>query len=729
MSMLNGFATSISGMKVAQSQLDIIGRNIANVDTPGYTRKTAQQNSVVLAGSAAGVKLGNVERTVNESLLKSFLASNSTVGSVSVKSDYLSQMQTNLGTPSGENSIAMNVSDLQSAFNNFAIDVMSASGRYNLLNSAQTLTSRLNSLTSAVQKLRGDADVQISADVETVNGLLDKIDDLNERIVKNKVLGYDGVADLEDQRDQALRELSGYIDINYYQRDSGEVVIQTKKGIMLLDKDPHYLSHNAITQAGATSGYSDGAIAGIFVDGVDITDKITGGEIAGLIEVRDETLSSLQSQLDELAGVIKDQVNQAHNRGTAFPNTPSELTGSRDFIDSAAQRIKIENGDVRITIFDEEGKQVSTGSLIGDMGFNPDGDTVDNMIKSINDWLRSPTGANLPQASAGVDQDGHVYINTGDSNYSLSIRDEAGSTPGSEQQDVRIKFDVNGDGHYDRTAEGFSNFLGLNNFFSSSQNEAVYDSKVLSIDSNLGVQEKVTLEFSVDGKGNLGSINIYPSDSLEDIVNKINSNPALNGELKASLVPNGNGYMLRINNVSGGQMEINEVPKAGGTTTGFIDRLGLKPSNAGMSGSISVRDDIASMPGLIAGGSPEFDKSSGEYVLNAAANNIANEMGKIFSENHTFGQAGTIASTTTTLSNYAATFVGSIASGVSDAEAALSYQQELNNSITTKEAELSGVDIDEELAQLIIFQKSYAACAQSFTAAKEMLDILLGMMQ
>ena len=104
-------------------------------------------------------------------------------------------------------------------------------------------------------------------------------------------------------------------------------------------------------------------------------------------------------------------------------------------------------------------------------------------------------------------------------------------------------------------------------------------------------------------------------------------------------------------------------------------------------------------------------------------------MGKIFSENHTFGQAGTIASTTTTLSNYAATFVGSIASGVSDAEAALSYQQELNNSITTKEAELSGVDIDEELAQLIIFQKSYAACAQSFTAAKEMLDILLGMMQ
>ena len=58
----------------------------------------------------------------------------------------------------------------------------------------------------------------------------------------------------------------------------------------------------------------------------------------------------------------------------------------------------------------------------------------------------------------------------------------------------------------------------------------------------------------------------------------------------------------------------------------------------------------------------------------------------------------------------------------------MNYQQELLSSITTKEAQISGVDIDEELSQLIIYQKSYAACAQSFTASKEMLDILLGMM-
>ena len=180
MSMLTGFTSALSGMKVSQSQIGIVSNNIANVDTPGYTRKTAQQSAVVLAGETAGVKLNQVERTVSESLLKSYLASNSTVGGIKVTGEYLSQLQTTLGTPEGQNSIAMNVSNLQEAFNNFSVDVTSAAGRYNLLNTAQTLTSRFNTLTTEIQKLRGNADMQISADVETINGLLDELDDLND---------------------------------------------------------------------------------------------------------------------------------------------------------------------------------------------------------------------------------------------------------------------------------------------------------------------------------------------------------------------------------------------------------------------------------------------------------------------------------------------------------------------------------------------------------------------
>lgn len=728
MSLLAGFQTSMTGMKVAQQQLDIIGRNVANVDTPGYTRKYAQQKNVILAGQAAGVALSDINRSVNEGLLKSFLAANQVNGSLNAKSQYLSKTEVLLGTPEGDNSISANVADLQTAFNTFATDVTSAAGRYGLLNSADTVASRLNYLSTEIQKLRGDADLNIKESVDKINTTLDTLASLNDKIVKYTVLGYDGVADLEDQRDEALRTLSGLIDITYFKRESGEMVIQTSDGIMLLDRDPHKLSHNAVSQASATTTYAGGGISGIFVDGVDITNSIRDGEIKGLIEVRDVTLPSLQSQLDELAGVLKEQINMVHNQGTAYPNTPSSLNGTRDFIDPNTQRIAIEDGDVRITIFDSAGKEVTTTNLGGGLGFT--NGTIANMTQRINAWLTDPAGANLPQASASIDKNGNFVIDTGDSEYTISIMDEASSTKGSGQTNATIKFDANGDGSYDRSFEGFSNFLGLNDFFTSTTNEAIYDSKVVNKDLNLGVRNVVSWGFSDTTNGiNYGSINIYPNDSLQDIVNKINSDPVLNQQLQASLVPNGNGYVLRIVNSTGEQLEINENVPAGGANSGLIEKLGLKPSNAGLAGSIQVRSDLKTSPTLIANGSPEFDSSTGEYRLNPASNNIANGMAEVFTASQAFDQSGTLSSTSTTLANYAATFVGNIASASNAADTALAYQQDLTNSISLKEAQVSGVDMDYELSQLIIFQQSYAACAQMFTASKEILDMLLNMVK
>ena len=92
MALIPSLSTSLSGMKTAQGQLDIIGRNIANVDTEGYTRKIAGQNNVVRAGSSMGVSLGEVTRKVDEGLLKSYLASNSTTNNFSAKNKYLSSI-------------------------------------------------------------------------------------------------------------------------------------------------------------------------------------------------------------------------------------------------------------------------------------------------------------------------------------------------------------------------------------------------------------------------------------------------------------------------------------------------------------------------------------------------------------------------------------------------------------------------------------------------------------
>ncbi len=720
MVLIPGFHNALSGMKTAQSQLNIISNNIANVDTPGYTRKTAQQQNKTLAGYTQGVSINGIDRLVNEGLLKSYLASNSSTGKLSAQNEYLAKTEMLLGTPQGNNSISANVASLQSALDTFSLDTTSSAGRYNLLNTATMLTNRMNTVSQEIQKLRGDADLKITETVGEINDLLVGLKEVNEEIVKYKVLGYDGVADLEDQRDQILRDLSNKIDITYFKRESGEIVVQTKGGEILLDDEAHTLSHNAVSQTSAMMTYAGGRISGIFIGGKDITASIRDGELKGLIEIRDVTLPSLQSQLDELAGNLARSINAIHNQGTAYPNTPDLLTGTRTFSDPDKQQIRIDEGDVRFVIFDEEGKQVATTNLFGGLGFKEG--NLNEMAEKIQTWLKDDVG--LTEASVSFNNNGKLVISTENSEYNISIIDESGSPAGSAQQNAIIKFDANGDGNFDRTFEGFSSFFGLNDFFIANQNESIYDSKVLSLTSNLGVRADTVWSFSDSSNGmDFGSVTITPSDNLNAIVKKINENKDLNEYIIASLVPNGDGYMLRIENTNGEQLDISETGGSGNGT--LIERIGLTPSNVGAASSIDVRSDIKVAPELIAGGAPQFNSATGKYVQNPSANGIANAMGDLFNQTLSFKQSGTIAQTKTSLSNYASTFVGNIATQTSASEESLSYQKTLTTSIANKEAQLSGVDIDEELGQMIIFQQTYAACAHAFTASKEILDMLL----
>lgn len=319
MALVSGLTSALSGMHVAQSQISLVSSNLANVDTEGYTRKTAAQQSNVLAGYGAGVKLNRADRVVDQSLLRSYLVANSLNGSLNKSADYLSKTETMLGSPQNNNSVATNVADLQSSFETLATDVTSSANRYSLVTDAMNLTNRLNSISTEIQSLRGDADLEIQEICGAVNSQLDSIANLNNQIVKYKALNYDGAADLEDQRDQALKTLSGYIDISYYTRDNGEVVVQTKGGIALLDKDPHHLSHGAVARAATDISYANGNINPILVDNQDITARVQSGELKGLIDVRDSILPSLQTQLDELAGIMKESINDIHNQGTSFP--------------------------------------------------------------------------------------------------------------------------------------------------------------------------------------------------------------------------------------------------------------------------------------------------------------------------------------------------------------------------------------------------------------------------
>ena len=210
--------------------------------------------------------------------------------------------------------------------------------------------------------------------------------------------------------------------------------------------------------------------------------------------------------------------------------------------------------------------------------------------------------------------------------------------------------------------------------------------------------------------------------TIQDIANLINQNPKLNTHIKASLIANGDGYMLRFESMEGAQLELSETNE-----NGIIGKLEIMPSSCGDASAIKVRENITMNANLIACGSPDFDVAKGKFTINAATNNIANKLSAVFTDSHVFAQAGDMAKTTTSIANYSSTFVGNVASLTATSQSSFEYQNALTEAISYKEAQVSGIDLDEELSQMIIFQQSYAACAQVFTASREILDILLGL--
>ena len=717
MALVNGLTSALSGMQTAQSQITLISNNLANVDTQGYTRKTAQQLSNVVAGVGVGVKLGNAERQVSQSLLRSYLGANSQSGLLDKTYDYLTKVENLIGTPSDNNSIAMDVANMQASFETLATNVASSANRYTLVSDAANLASRLNTLSQEIQSLRGDADMEIEEICGDITNKLATIANLNDQIVKYRALGYDGAADLMDQRDEALKAISNYIDINYYTRENGEIVIQTTGGVSLLDRDPHTLVHGSISRAATDISYANGNINGIMVGDIDITSSIKDGALKGLIDIRDTLLPSLQTQLDELAGVMKSTLNEIYNQGTSYPGVVDVFQGTRSFIDPSSQVVTIAEGDVHFVLFDRDGEQVSVASLTADLGFQSG--TVNDLKNALNIWLRSK----LPYASVTIDENNRFKINTGDSNYYLSIVDTETSTVGSAETPAKITLDNNGDGYADRTFSGFSSFLGLNDFYITSMNDYIYQSNVMGLTSDLGIRNPISLNIATPNASTNIALGI--GDTLETIVYKINSDTNINDYVKASLVPNGNGYMLQITNSTGEQMEISEVASGSPLkTSGFLERIGLGVSNCNTASAIQVREDILINPNMLSVGSPEFNTNIGQYCLNDGNNNVVNRMAKVFAQEQTFGQSGSLSKVKTSLADYASTFVGNIASQTKNTSENKTYQEGLVTSISNKQALASGVDSDEELANLIVYQQSYAACAQVWSASRELIDLL-----
>ncbi|PIW30324.1 MAG: flagellar hook-associated protein FlgK [Rhodospirillales bacterium CG15_BIG_FIL_POST_REV_8_21_14_020_66_15] len=757
-----------SGLLANQTALNIVSQNVANVNTVGYSRKIIQQQSVVLAGQGAGVAIADFTRNVDAGLLKSIRLELAKLNDVSVQESYYARLQETFGAPGDDTSIAHILEEFKDAAELLAVSPDRILEQSEVVRQAQAAVEKFAAMSDTIQDLRLQADQQIAAIVTEINQLTTDIDQLNDDIIRFGSTGND-TTDLEDQRDTKIDRLAELVDIRFFSRNDGDVVVFTSSGLTLVDTIPPTITHDAASSMSATSTVAGGEIDGIFVGAQiainDLTTQARGGQLAGLLEMRDDILPNLQSQLDELAAQLRDQVNLVHNRGTPFPGH-QELTGTRIFALPQEQTIKLGGtDDVAIVLMDADGNETISvrlsqilsgtafGQTYGDGSNDTTGITITELAARLEDFFQL-NGA--PSATVALNSQNQLAINLNNTSLGFGFRDEGGTTKGSSTTDAAIKFDADADGKtaLDETVSGFSNFFGLNNLFVDGLAENVYESNVLS---SSFVSTSAVLSFrdantpdTGSGPVYLGQIVVPAGATLQQIADLINNGGVDTSgmfypvgapvagtsfsavdKLTATVVPDGTGFRLRIAHDDGLSFTVTHsasptgAPATAGTT--LISELGLKEADVRVASALSVRSDIVAAPSLVSTGRLEFDSSrgqAGEYLTSPGSNGVAKELAAALSNASSFSVAGGLPALNVSFSEYASSIIARNSSQADTNDRQIESRRTLTESLQFKSNSIRGVNLDEELADLIVFEQAFSAAARVISVIQEMIDRL-----
>ena len=242
MSSIASLGRAASGLRAAQTGLQITGHNLSNVNTKGYTRQqalqhdsgyiTIGQNGGNLQQVGLGVSITEIRQIRDEFADRRFRTENSVLNFYTAKQSATTEIESILDEPHGE-SISGMMEDFWKQVQKLSTNPAGVEERLAFIQTADVLMKRANQIMNGLNEYQQHVNTQVKDTVNDINKMLHSIQDLNESISKAEING-DHANDLRDQRNQLLDDLSGLIDIDYYEGPDGKVVVKSE-GRNLID--------------------------------------------------------------------------------------------------------------------------------------------------------------------------------------------------------------------------------------------------------------------------------------------------------------------------------------------------------------------------------------------------------------------------------------------------------------------------------------------------------------
>ncbi|HWE75315.1 MAG TPA: flagellar hook-associated protein FlgK [Stellaceae bacterium] len=309
---------AMTGLRATQAQIQVISANIANAQTPGYSEETITQTPIRMPAGGAGVNTSIIQRVSDQLLTRQIATQTSASSAATTTNSYLQQLQTLLGQVGSGSTFTDAYNNFVSAMQTEAATPEDPVAQSAAVNAGQQLAQQLNSFSSGIQTLRAGTDSDINTAVTSLNTALNQIASLNGSIAQVKAEGQ-STATLEDQRDQALTQVSQLIGVSSYERPDGSMVVLSSSGQTLVDGTN--ISTFGYTPSGVVTAASP--LSNVTLDGQNVTSSITTGQIGALLQLRNTTLPSVTAEMNQFTNNL---YNLSANSNLNTTNSGTNVT-------------------------------------------------------------------------------------------------------------------------------------------------------------------------------------------------------------------------------------------------------------------------------------------------------------------------------------------------------------------------------------------------------------------
>ncbi len=692
--------TALTGLTASQVVLRTTANNITNLNTPGYVRQEIQLETQVTG--TGGVTVTEIRRYVDRFLQSELVRSIGGTAYYEKQAQIHDRLQALLGDPANDTALNNLIDDIFASFNALSLDPSQTARQLGSIEDLRFALSQIDRMAKAIQSLREESDRQIGVDVRLANDMIARIHELNTAITTAGTRNQDSAA-LEEHRDQAIEELAKLIDIRVLPQPSGAIHISTTSGTALLDQIPRVMVYDPVGQVDTTTRFNAITIhnldptTGLPAAQVgELDPALLSGEIKALIDMRDTELPEIAEMFGAMAASLVDEFNRVHNENvTGTP--PNTLTGGD--VGALGADPHGFTGEATFAVLDannEITEQVTIDFTGG--GYT----TLTDVINAVNAGLGTATltlvaGVMTFDATNGADRVAIVQDATNPS---------------------------------ERAGRGFSHFFGMNDLVSA-RVPVFFDTGLAGADTHgFGTSGTTLLELRGPGGQVVASHTLdfaAAGADIDALITELNTNMGpfvtfaldANGRITATPASGYGDYGIHV---------VNDSTQRGATSVSFSEFFGIgRRLIMDAAINLEVRAEILSDASKLALHRVDLSAGAGISAITSGDNQGAVAFHALQSKIQSFVAAGDLPAINVSISGYVGYVISTLSAGAARAEGLATDREALKLELLARRSAESGVNLDEELANMIIFQNAYNAAARLITTVNSMFDRLMEM--